>query len=267
LIRPRARRNDYGFTVGGPVEIPKLYSGKDKTFFFFNFEQFRETQIINNTPITVPTNAYRNGDFSGVLVADGVNGVPKNIGTDAFNNPLFAGEIFDPLTRRTATAPNGQSYVYRKSLPEQHYSSKSVGSSGAESPVPNSSRHERKLNLQPAARLWRRAAQDDTSAETDYLIGSKQKISFYWSETKTFAPLSPIFGNSEGLPSPTTESRGSFIGGPVERLNYDYTLSPTMLLHIGVGYQQNNFFDDAPVLNYNAAASLGLTIGLLLHSA
>ena len=40
-----------------------------------------------------------------------------------------------------------------------------------------------------------------------------------------------------------------------------------MLLHIGVGYQQNNFFDDAPVLNYNAAASLGLTIGLLLHSA
>jgi hypothetical protein len=33
LIRPRARRNDYGFTVGGPVEIPKLYNGKDKPSF------------------------------------------------------------------------------------------------------------------------------------------------------------------------------------------------------------------------------------------
>ncbi len=36
-------RNDYGFTLGGPVRIPKVYNGKDKTFFFFNFEQFRQT--------------------------------------------------------------------------------------------------------------------------------------------------------------------------------------------------------------------------------
>ena len=43
------------------------------------------------------------------------------------------------------------------------------------------------------------------------------------------------------------------------RLNYDNTLTPTLLLHVGVGYQQNNFFDNAPVLNYNAQASLGLT--------
>ena len=34
----RIRRNDYGFNVGGPVWIPKLYNGKDKTFFFFNWE-------------------------------------------------------------------------------------------------------------------------------------------------------------------------------------------------------------------------------------
>lgn len=53
-IRPAARRNDYGATFGGPVFIPKLYNGHDRTFFFFNFEQFRETQGINNIPITVP---------------------------------------------------------------------------------------------------------------------------------------------------------------------------------------------------------------------
>ena len=48
LLRPRVRRNDYGFSLGGPVEIPKLYNGRDKTFFFFNFEQYRETVITNN---------------------------------------------------------------------------------------------------------------------------------------------------------------------------------------------------------------------------
>ena len=259
LIRPRARRNDYGFTVGGPVEIPKLYHGKDKTFFFFNFEQFRETQIINNTPITVPTNAYRGGDFSGVLVADGVNGVAKNIGTDAFNNALLGGEIFDPMTRRTATAPNGQSYVIENPFPNNSIPVSRLDPVAlkVQSLIPTPTNGNSIFNLLPVYDAVRHTT--IPALKLDQLIGSKQKISFYWSETKTFAPLSPIFGNSEGLPSPITEARGSFIGGPVERLNYDYTLTPTMVLHVGVGYQQNNFFDDAPVLNYNAAASLGLT--------
>ena len=39
----------------------------------------------------------------------------------------------------------------------------------------------------------------------------------------------------------------------MERVNYDYTVSPTVLIHLGAGYQQNDFFDDAPVINYNAA--------------
>src|SRR5215471_2968972 len=39
LLRPRQRRNDYGFSLGGPVWIPKVYNGHDRTFFFFNWEQ------------------------------------------------------------------------------------------------------------------------------------------------------------------------------------------------------------------------------------
>jgi hypothetical protein len=44
-LRNRARRHDYGFNVGGPVRIPKLYDGKDKTFFFANWEQYRDYQF------------------------------------------------------------------------------------------------------------------------------------------------------------------------------------------------------------------------------
>src|SRR5262249_26870596 len=46
-VRDRQRRTDYGFTLGGPVVIPKVFNGRDKLFFFFNFEQFRETQTLN----------------------------------------------------------------------------------------------------------------------------------------------------------------------------------------------------------------------------
>jgi hypothetical protein len=60
--------DQYGLFVGGPASIPKLYNAKDKTFFSFNFENYRES-----TPSpglgSVPTVAERNGDFSGTGIA------------------------------------------------------------------------------------------------------------------------------------------------------------------------------------------------------
>ena len=98
------RRNDYGFTVGGPVWIPKVYNGKDKTFFFFNWEQYRDYSTQTNTTFaTVPTSAYRNGDFSSLI------GLPGNTGNlhigsattghdyvDPLGNTIPLGTIFDP---------------------------------------------------------------------------------------------------------------------------------------------------------------------------
>src|ERR1700733_14939755 len=67
-IKNDIRRNDYGFTLGGPVRIPKLYNGRDKTFFFFNFEQFRQTTVPNNGVATMPIPAYTTGDFAAALL-------------------------------------------------------------------------------------------------------------------------------------------------------------------------------------------------------
>ena len=61
---PKSRRNDFGGTAGGPIWIPKVYNGKDKTFFFFSYESSPTTTANTNTQNTVPTAAYRIGDFS-----------------------------------------------------------------------------------------------------------------------------------------------------------------------------------------------------------
>src|SRR5579864_51329 len=66
--RPLDRQNDYGGTLGGPVIIPHLYNGRDKTFFFFSWEQYRQTQG-GVTTSTVPTAKERSGDFSEFLGA------------------------------------------------------------------------------------------------------------------------------------------------------------------------------------------------------
>jgi hypothetical protein len=63
---PRAiyKQHDFGFAAGGPVWIPKLYNGKDKTFFFFAYEGFRNRAGATAYSTTVPTAEMYNGDFS-----------------------------------------------------------------------------------------------------------------------------------------------------------------------------------------------------------
>jgi len=60
---PAFRQNQFGASFGGPVWLPKLYQGKNKTFFFAAYQGFRYTRD-SSTPILVPTPAQLAGDFS-----------------------------------------------------------------------------------------------------------------------------------------------------------------------------------------------------------
>jgi hypothetical protein len=87
------RYNLYGGTFGGPVRLPKIYNGKDRTFFFISYEGIRN-QDPRAGVRTVPDAAERNGDFTGSWSTQVIGGVSTVIPTT----------IFDPLTvdtRRT----------------------------------------------------------------------------------------------------------------------------------------------------------------------
>jgi hypothetical protein len=79
LTRDVLKRNQFGASIGGPVSIPGIYKGRNRTFFFFNYEGMRQRagQVFNNT---VPTAAERTGDFS----APGLNRI-----YDPTTNTLF----------------------------------------------------------------------------------------------------------------------------------------------------------------------------------
>jgi Carboxypeptidase regulatory-like domain/TonB dependent receptor len=61
--RPPYQRNEYGGNLNGPIFIPHLYNGKNRSFFFASYEGFHLTQSVTLTS-TQPTVAERNGDFS-----------------------------------------------------------------------------------------------------------------------------------------------------------------------------------------------------------
>jgi hypothetical protein len=97
-VTPADKKNEYGLLLGGPVWIPKLYDGRNKSFFFFEWEQFRQNQGYQSL-ITIPTQANLGGDFSQNLTT-------KALGTNACDgSTIYQGQIFDPTT--TKTLPDG----------------------------------------------------------------------------------------------------------------------------------------------------------------
>ncbi len=109
--KPKIIMNDFGGFVGGPLSLPRLYNGHDKTFFFAGFEALRlprEQPLV----ISVPSLAMRSGDLTSYLATQGA----QSTCTDSNGNPVPAGTVYNPdCTPLTApgTAPgtNGLTQV------------------------------------------------------------------------------------------------------------------------------------------------------------
>ena len=193
--RPRARRNDYGFTAGGPVWIPKVYNGRDKTFFFFNWEQFRETTIVNNQFQTVPTAAYRQGDFTTAVTT-------RVIGTDPLGRQMLEGMVFDPdhkPDRQWLAASRDQ--FPDNEIPVSRFDPVAVKIQSL-FPQPNGPTPNGLTNNYINAYTTTRTT-EVPSVKIDQTIGSKGKLSFFWQQTKTANPNgNTIFGRSDGSAGP-----------------------------------------------------------------
>ena len=230
-VRNPIRQNDYGVTFGGPVVIPKLYNGHDKTFFFFSFEQFRQSAFTSNTYSIVPTAAQRVGDFSAALSS-------TCNGPDPAGQPVCRNEIFDPNTNRTV---NGS--VVRSPFPNNMIPASRIDPTSAivqnMIPMPNS---PGLFNYTaPGYSNFRHTT--IPSVKMDELISEKLKLSGYYSATKTLSP------QTNGFPEPYTALQPQNALSQTIRLNLDATLTPTLLLHIGAGYLHTSNPQTAPLYN------------------
>jgi hypothetical protein len=254
-IRPVVRRNDYGVTLGGPIRIPRLYDGRNRTFFFFNWEQYLNTQNQLPAVMSLPTQAYRNGDFSAAITASG----NKNLGTDPLGRPIIANTIYDPNTGQVASNgqivtnpfPNNTIPIARfdpVSLKIQNMMPQPACVAGAP------------CNASGVVNNWQNTElgkrdSEIPSLKLDELLGPKDKLSFYWSRTLTYCLTCYGF---DGLEQPISYTFGGAIYTHRERLNYDRTLSPTLLLHLGAGFDADDLGRPSVTQNYDVCGQLGL---------
>ena len=219
------KQNNFGTAVGGPLLIPKVYNGKNKSFWFFNYEaSYRRSGYISGYR-TVPTDAFKKGDFS-VLpqgIFDPASTVQNPDGS--YSRTAFPGNIIPTrdiskvseniITLAPTQEPDLPGYYHNKFA------------------VPGSPW----LNLH------------DFMGKFDEIITDKQKVSFYWGDNTRVryngspSGMLPIPGNAS-----STFNLQSIYGTMV-RGSYDYTITPSLLNHFAVGF---NRFD-----NYHQSFSTG----------
>ena len=107
--RPDFSYDRWGGTVGGPLWIPKVYNGRNKTFFMYGIESIPESRPRNNGVANIPTEKMRNGDFSELLAANAAYQIynpftarreGSRIRRDPFQGNIIPANLINPVARK-----------------------------------------------------------------------------------------------------------------------------------------------------------------------
>jgi hypothetical protein len=226
------KQNDFGFTAGGPIWIPKIYNGKNKSFFFFSYEGFRNRNGATNATATVPTPEMYNGDFSKWVNAKGAVIPIYDPTTQVLNNSQTYTRTVFPQNQIPVTMFNSASIQALKVFQTSGMLVPNNGAApGTLAYVNNNYIISNGTSVQPVNK-W--------SIKGDHLFNEKQRISGYYGydrEATTAGPDGPAT-----LPGLYSNYNDVHQSSDVYRFSWDWTISPTKYNHFYAG--GNNWRQD-----------------------
>ncbi len=231
---------DYGGTIGGPVRIPKLYNGKNKTFFFFNLERYRDREALYNGITTVPNAEYLAGNLSNNLLVTS----NRNLGTDFAGRPIIQNAIYDPASAVTDSSGRRVLQVFPNNIIPGSRIDPVAANIMAQFPKPNIGSDLYVNNFAESGDFYK--LQQLPSLKVDQNFGNKFKVSAFLESQSTTKS-----NGVDGLPPVLSQVRIQYIRSQLARLNADYTISTTLLFHFGAGYQQHRNPDTVPPVSAN----------------
>ncbi|MDQ6699642.1 MAG: TonB-dependent receptor, partial [Acidobacteriota bacterium] len=196
---PRLNRNQFGANLGGPVYLPKLYSGKDKTFFFFNWESGRVAQGAASALRLVPPAFIRDGDFRSLVNAR--TGQPI-----VLKDPLNVG-IVGNVIPKSALSPQALTFLQFQPLPNTLVGTQNFASS-------------------PASAV---SKQDNYTARIDHNFSQRDIISGHYIFNDTYEAGVPFWGHDERNNLGRTQN----VAGA-----YTHTFGPTIINEARVGWHK-----------------------------
>jgi hypothetical protein len=231
--KSKFHRNDFGATAGGPVYIPKVYNGKDKTYFYFSYEGYRFPQTSDIGELTIPLAGMKTGNFSGW--------------TDPNTGKMLP--IYDPLTTRTVNGTVVRDQFAGNIIPTSRLSP--IATAIAKYiPDPNVSglvRNYRMTGNQPRKRI-----ENAFMTKFDHAFGQSNRLAFtwtkngyYWNNAYDQDPTNPNNWGGNVLPwplaSPSSDrhyNKGDQYYGNVFRVNDTHIITPAIVNTLTVGFHR-----------------------------
>jgi hypothetical protein len=246
---PHLVRNEFGASVGGPISIPKLYDGKNKSFFFFAYERFSLRQASNEL-VAVPTVAMRNGDFSGLVNSSGIQQV-----------------LYDPNTTDTTTLqrtpfPGNQIPIGRESpLAKTLYAATPLPQT-ADNPLVNSNFNAVNTTTQTVPNVTFRL---------DHVFDSNNRLYFRFTDIdqaqqalRNYPANSPANVAGGGLPAGATGYQAIPVQTISGALGFSHVFSPTFYSETILSQQWQRMYvqgNDVSLSNYEAQLGLPNNFG------
>ncbi len=210
------KRNQFGISGGGPVVIPHLYNGHNRTFFYATFEGLRERQADGLLNATMPTEKQRSGDFSETL-----------------NNQGKLVTIYDPITTATTGSPIRQPFP-GNIIPANRQDP--VGKKAMSYfPLPNGPgdaiSHLRNYNV---------AAPDPIGInqgemKVDQILNTNQRFFVRVSRRKFQTDAANFFPEAQRIAQGGSTQNQDSIGAAAD---YTWTVTPTYLLNFRAGFSR-----------------------------
>jgi len=208
------KQNDWGWTIGGPIVLPKLYNGRNRSFFFFSMDQFYRRGGQFPSLINVPTARMLTGDF-GEWPDPLYDPASTRQEGGAFLRDRFANNII-PKSKWSRVSTNMVQYHPQPQFPgiTDNY-------------------------LMPLGSPT--VDQRHSGFKLDHQITSKQRISGIFNYTdrpSTKRPGTGIRSGDPKFPHALDNHNDQVVTTRIIHVNYDQTLKPTLLNHVGAGFSR-----------------------------
>jgi hypothetical protein len=262
---PRAldRKQDGAAGFGAPVYLPKVYNGRNRTFFYTTYERYRERSFGFGSPsTTVPVPEFYEGDFSRLL-----QGVAA--GKDALGRTVNRGSIFDPAT--FTKLPTGRwiaDMFPGNVVPKSRFSevSKRVNALASKWNAPLVRDPDGRWALQKNAYFPQSNApvfdNHQFSTKVDQNFSDRHKLagsaSYVIKDRSTLTDTGGIWSLLAADGGPLSAAHGQRLESQYERLTEDWTLTPTTLNHFSVFYNRMHKIEAGKQAGVDGAAALGI---------
>ena len=250
---------NWGYAVGGPVYIPKVYNGRNKTFFFTNLEKTRQRNFTSTGLGTLPTVDFKRGDFSR-LFDPAFTGNPLSgsvIGTDALGRQVRFGQIYDPRTARLVGGAIVRDPFPGNIIPPSEWSS--VSRKILElAPITDPINSNMLNNIPTIDTCCPVFDERIIGVKVDHNFSSKHRLAAYYNHHFRQRNNSPDrrWGNPPGTPTGVYQLQNT--PGRLVRLAEDWTVSPTIVNHLAVGYNRFGNLNQSVFVDQGWPSKIGL---------